>query len=108
MPLDHANGEDIDGIGVGNPVSIEKWASTPFFSMACESAESAFLKAGALAPIEFSGEEILVMEYPRQDRLAIVFAKHIAGIEHFHPFVMRFEPMTIAELKSSGLWNQTH
>ena len=106
MPLNHTDGENIDGLGVGKIVSIDKWADTQFFNLACDYAEAAFRKAGALHPVEFDGVEIMVMEYPGADRLAFVFCKHIAGAEKLFPFVIKLDPPVISELVNSGRWER--
>lgn len=104
MPLDHVNGEDIGRLGRGDVVEISKWADTPMFSLACDAAERAFIKAGGILPIEFESQEVLVMEYPRQDRLAFVFCKHVAGKEQLFPWVVHFKPDALAELRMTGRW----
>jgi len=104
MPLDHVNGEDIGRLGRGSVVEISKWADTPMFDRACDAAERAFTKAGGLLPIEFDGQEILVMEYPSFDRLAFVFCKHIAGQERVFPYVVKFDPPALAALRLTGRW----
>jgi hypothetical protein len=106
MPLDHVNGEHIGKLGVGKVAPLFKWSDTPFFEIACEHAEKAFLKAGALRPISFDTSEILVMEYPMKDRLAFLFCRNIAGTERLYPFIIKLEQEAISDLVNSGRWER--
>lgn len=106
MPLDHVNGEHIGKLGVGKVAPLMKWADTKFYEIACESAEAAFYKAGALLPITFDTSDVLVMEYPAKDRLAFVFCRNIAGQEKLFPFVFTLAPEAISELVNTGRWQR--
>ena len=106
MPLDHANGEYIDGLGVGKIVNPDKWSDTAFFDLACDHAAAAFSKAGAIHPVDFDNAEIMVMEYPVQSRLAFVFCKHIAGSEKLFPFIFKLDPPVVNELVNTGRWER--
>lgn len=103
--LDRANGELIGNLGRQfQIVPLNKWADTPLWSQAVKSAIGAFEKKGALHPISFDEQHVLVQEYPTQGRIAFIFARKIAGQEHFLPVVMKLDERTIAELKMAGRW----
>lgn len=105
MPLDKVKGEQIGGLGhVYRVVPAAKWRMTSLFESAATAAEEAFTRSGALAPITFDEEEVLVQEYPKAAKLAFVFCKRIRGNEHFYPFVFDLPPQMIADLIVTNKW----
>lgn len=106
MPLNHETGEHIEGLGIGSVVPLSKWADTNLFEAAFEDAERAFIKSGAILPIAFDEREILVMEYPHQDRIVFLFCKHIAGTEKLYPAVIKLTPPLVAELVNMNRWTR--
>lgn len=104
--LDKENGEAIGELGVGMIVPVEKWADTTFFELACDRAEESFIKAGALQPIEFREDDILVQEYPGQDAIAFLFHRRVLGKSRYHPCVIKLSPDVIAELVTAGRWQR--
>ena len=79
--------------------------SRPIYEDAVERARSAFLEQGALVPIVFSEDAILVQEYPSEGMVEFIFVRRIAGEEMF----VRIPPYTlppdlIGWLKATDRW----
>jgi hypothetical protein len=105
MPLDHTNGEIIEGLGKEfRVVPNDKWRESKLFETAARTAATAFLKAGALWPVRFDDREILMQEYPADNRLVIVFQKTIRGNETLFPWVWDLPPEMVKELAALGKW----
>lgn len=109
MPLDHENGEVLDGLGRGFRVAKHAdWKHTSLWDTACKDATKVFRAAGALLPIAFSDRDILIQEYPRERKLAFIFARGIARQEMFHVYVFDMPQDLIAELRATGRWSHEH
>lgn len=109
MPLDHAKGEIIGDLGTDYVVApFLRYAGTPLHWDAMRHAVAAFQAAGALLPITFEPDDVLIQEYPRHNKLAFVFQRRIAGKEHLYPFVFDMPPKMVAELKNLGKWGHVH
>lgn len=128
MPLDHERGEpnplglrhrvvssskyrDLDNLRVPYEMMTGKQFKSPvvvsrsIYEDAVERARSAFLEQGALVPIVFSEDAILVQEYPSEGMVEFIFARRIAGEEMF----VRIPPYTlppdlIGWLKATDRW----
>ena len=108
MPLDHANGEVLDGFDGSAHIVIPhaplaemtnllvpymkpgtgkfkrpKEAVRPLFEDAMAVAAERFATAGALLPLTHDESAILCQVYPKDQKLAIIVARQIAGQEHF-------------------------
>src|SRR5574342_753811 len=99
-PLDHANGEVLDGLQASMHIVIEprhlaemtnlvtayqekrKFGSItkhrPIFDDAVAYAIEGFAAAGALRPIRFDEKSVLVQVYPKERKIAVVFQRSIA------------------------------
>ena len=101
------NGEPHDEFGPYRVVPLKKWKDSPLFLIACENAAAAFAKSGALIPVKLDEDGILVQEYTSGLKLEFIFAKRIAGVEHFYRYHWNLNepPQLIAELKTAGLWD---
>lgn len=106
--LNHMLGEPIGKLGIGQVVPVSKWADTTLFDFACERAEQSFVRAGAILPIEFEEQEILVQEYPaaQPPAIAFLFTKKIAGKQKYHPCVINLTPEIVSELVTAGRWQR--
>jgi len=103
--LDKVNGERLDGLG-DNYVIVpwRKWADTNIGEAAITEARRRFQNSGAMLPIIITEDDILVQEYPLTGQLLILVARWIAGKPVFSPWVCKFPPETIAELRVAGRW----
>jgi len=103
--LDKVNGELIEGLGRSFVVvPLRKWADTEMWTEARAKAAAAFGKKGALYPVQISEDDVLVQEYPAQQRLAFLFHRKVAGRSYYMPVVMIFDERTVASLKMAGRW----
>ena len=111
MPLDRVNGEVLDGLMAGAHVIIQprhlaalsnyrceyapkqakfvaasrKKPSRPVFDDAVANAIHAFKAKGALAPVRFGEDDVVVQVYPKDLKLAVIFQRSIAGAVHYAP-----------------------
>jgi len=105
MPLDKTKGEEIEGLGSAYVVApLSKWIDTPLIEMAAQHAAEAYIKAGAMVPISFNEEDILIQEYYRDAKIAVVFQRRVRGEEMLYPYVFDLPHDLIAELVASGRW----
>jgi hypothetical protein len=108
MPLDRQNGEPGD-LGPGFVIAkTAKWTETPFFGQACEMAAKAFGSAGAMRPIRFYQDDVLVQEYPQLNKLEFVFLRDVAGKEMFYRYRFDLPEPLVAELVTAGRWERSH
>lgn len=106
MPLNRVAGEPGD---LGNDFRIRPasaWTDTSLFDVACSAAAEAFNASGALSPIRFSADDVMVQEYPTQDKLEFLFVRRIAGQEHFYRYVFDLPPAMVSDLVNSGRWKR--
>lgn len=108
MPLDRVNGEHLGGLKASGHVVIhprvvanltnyrtqyapkrkfvtasQKKLQRPVFDDAVANAIEAFAAKGALRPIRFDEDDVLVQVYPHDLKLAIVFQRSIAGVVYY-------------------------
>lgn len=126
--LNMQSGETLDGLGpLYRVVPVSKWAeltnltvpytvphpfrtitkTRPLFMDALETAKDAFLKAGAVLPIDIYEDDILVQEYPLTGSVVFVFRRFIGIEERFVPRKYDLPPSAIAWLKATGRWSDT-
>lgn len=106
--LDRVNGEEIGELGRKFTIApLSKWADTPLWAEATKKATAAFIKRGALIPVVFDEQSVLIQEYPTQQRIVFLFARHVAGKPFYLPVVMALAPETISYLQMSGRWPQS-
>lgn len=109
MALDKHKGEVIGSLGPGyRVVPFAKWMDTPLPKIAVERAIKSFMKKGALLPIRFQDDDVLVQEYPQDGRLAFVFQRVVRGRVLHAPIVFKFPPETIADLRLAGRWGASN
>lgn len=107
--FNHHTGEIIQGMPERYVVApSSRWTDSPLFADAAKHAAAAFAQSGALQPIFFSAEDILVQEYPDTCQVCFLFARKIAGKPHFYPFVFDLSPEMVAHLKTVGRWGYNH
>ncbi len=125
MPLDHENGEDIQGFGgpkrvvpaakyqslprltvivreaVGKKFKVEADVERPLWIAALGYAQVGFFKDGAGPHTTF---DVIAQEYPLTGHVVFVFCARIRGEEKLvvAPFVL--SPQQIADLKVAGHW----
>lgn len=110
MPLDRSNGEVLDGLMAGAHVTIPprllanmsnlkteytpkakfitttmKKAVRPVFDDAVANAIKAFADKGALRPIRFNDDDVVVQVYPKDLKVAVIFQRKIAGEVYYAP-----------------------
>lgn len=105
MPFDRENGERLEGYERSLHVVIEprvlaemsnfrtmyetkgkfrkRMNHRPVFDDAVAHAIAAFAEKGALRPIRFNEDDVLVQVYPRELQVAVMFQRMIAGKEYF-------------------------
>lgn len=107
--LNREQGEHLEGLGGGHKVvPADKWKDTPFWAIANVQAAQEMAKAGALLPIVFGEDGVLVQEYEHNSPpcLVFIFCRAIAGEPAYS--IQKFEisqPMMVA-LRDAGLWSQ--
>lgn len=126
----NTRGEDIEGLGPHYRVApVAKWAELtnltvpyqvphpfrtimkdrPIFMDALESAKDAFLKAGAVLPIDIYEDDILVQEYPLSGSVVFIFRRDVGIQEKFVTRKYDLPPSAIAWLKATNRWSDlTH
>jgi hypothetical protein len=105
MALNRILGEKLDGLDSPHTVEpFERWLDTPFMEIAATKAADAFIKSGALRPINFDQGDILIQAYHRVAKLAFIFQRKIAGDEKFYAYTFDLDPNAVAELVQSGRW----
>jgi hypothetical protein len=111
MALNHESGELIGDLGPGyKVVPVRKWMATTFFETAASAAAKAFCGSGSVMPakgMRFDQQQILVQEYPQQNKLAFVFHRKVANRDHFYPYIFEFSPDMVAELVTAGHWDRS-
>lgn len=104
MPL-NPNGEFIPELGDDYVVSSpSKWAASPFLDQAAKHAANVFAGVGALHPIKFMADDVLVQEYHSLGKLLFLFQCRVRGEEHFCHFTYDIPPDTAAQLALIGMW----
>lgn len=102
------SGEVIEGLGHQfRVVPNSKWRESRLFEEAANRAAAAFLKSGALWPITFDEHEVLVQEYPSDNKIVVLFSKKIRGREELYPWVWELPPQAVKELKALGKWDDS-
>jgi hypothetical protein len=128
MPLDRHNGEVLDGLMAGAHVVIEarhlaslsnyhteyqgkhkfiaastKKPTRPVFDDAVANAIAAFADKGALHPVRFNEDDVVVQVYPKDLKVAVIFQRAIAGEVHYAPSYYDLpKPVLDALLEASG------
>ena len=102
MPLNLSEGEHLDGLGRGKPVSPNKWAR--FVDAAAEAARHHFENAGARKDLQFDPGQILVQEFWLTGKVVITFCVPISGADHFYNYTLDLSRDAIAELALCGQW----
>ena len=134
MPLDRENGEVLDGLMAGGHIAIAarhlaglsnyraeytrkakfmaataKKATRPVFEDAVDNAIKAFAAKGALHPIRFDEDDVLVQVYPKDRKLAVIFQRAIAGEVHYAPSYYDLpKPVLDALLEAAGKHYREH
>ena len=110
MPLDRDNGEHLAGLNASGHVVIEprllaqltnyrteyapakkfitanmQKPTRAVFDDAVANAIEAFAAKGALRPIRFDEDDVVVQVYPRDLKVAVIFQRSIAGTVHYAP-----------------------
>lgn len=121
-------GETLEGLGDRyRVVDVAKWAELtrltvpyqtphpfrtiiiqrPIFMDALEHAKDAFLKAGAVLPIDIYEDQILAQEYPELPAVAFVFKRRIG--QEWKYVIRKYDlsPSSVAWLKATGRWSDT-
>jgi len=107
MPL-NPKGELIDGLGQQfRVVPNAKWRETRLFEEAAKRAAAAFLKSGALWPIVFEDDDVLIQEYPAERRICVLFIRKIKGKDNLYPWVWELPDQAVKELKALGKWDDS-
>lgn len=128
MPLDHVNGERLDGMDlIYRVVPVGKYKELPGLTTLVEEttgkkfkrkvvkqypiwqaaenyARMAFSKAGYHGPLQV---DCLAQEYPRVSHVAFVFCAKIFGVEQYVVAPFELTPEQIAEMKTIGQWEET-
>ena len=120
MPLDRTNGEVLDGLpasmhivvaarelanlsNVLTPYTVKSKFRTiqkvrPVFDDAVAHALEAFKAAGALSPVRFDEDSVLVQVYPKDRKVAVIFQRTIAGKDHYLTRIYDLPPPVIESL----------
>lgn len=102
-------GERIQGLGEDFVVvPTSRWTDTVLFQEAYDNAVKSFEQSGALIPIRIEDTEIMVQEYPKDNKLLFLFYRQIRGRDHYYPFVFNLPPPMVAELRTIGRWGPMH
>lgn len=107
MPINTNAGEFFPELG-GAPyvvVPVTKWADTPMLDTAAKHAADKFVEAGALRPIKFMPDDVVVQEYHSIGKIIFLFQKMIAGKEWFVPYEFSITPDVARQLAVIGMWS---
>lgn len=105
MALDKIKGEVLEGLGHKYEIAPNyKWRESQLFEEAAMAAAEAFMNSGALWPITFDEEEVLIQEYRESNQIAIIFSKNVRGTEQLYPFVWDLPADMVRELRAIGKW----
>ena len=131
MPLDRSNGEVLDGLKASTHVTIPprllaelsnyrteyqpkarpgkfisasaKKLSRSVFDDAVAKAIDAFAAKGAMRPIRFDEDDVLVQVYPGDMKVAVIFQRAIAGVVHYAPLYYELpKPILDSLLSAAG------
>jgi len=128
MPLDRENGEVLNGLKASVHVAIpsrllaaltryrceyqgkrkfyaasQKKPTRPVFDDAVANAIEAFAAKGALRPIRFNDEDVVVQVYPKDLKVAVIFQRSIAGTVYYAPSYYDLpKPVLDALLEAAG------
>jgi hypothetical protein len=110
MPLNREFGEEIEGMPADFVVSdISEWQQyDQLIKDAAKHAADVYVEAGAIMPVVFSADDILVQEYHSTGQVAFLFQRVVNGIEMFVPYVYDLPDDFIAELRTVGRWRTTY
>jgi len=86
-------------------VPTEKWMDTELGAQVWFLAQSSFGQAGAILPVHFNDDEILVQEYPDHPGIIFFFCKRVAGRERYFSVPIAFQAETLGDLKTAGKWD---
>jgi hypothetical protein len=121
MPLDPIRGETFDGLNTGPHLTIPprlladlsnlqteytlksrfisksaKKRTRPVFDDAVANAIEAFADKGALRPIRFDADDVVVQVYPHDFKVAVIFQRSIAGTVHYSTSFYDLPPAALA------------
>jgi hypothetical protein len=130
MPLDRENGERFENLKAGMHVVIEprilanmtgykseytpkrnfmtadrakEKIELPVFDVAVKQAIDAFKEEGALFPVRFDEDDVLVQVYPKDMKLAVSFQRRIAGkVRYSNSFFDLPKPVLDQLLEAAG------
>ena len=131
MSLDRANGEVLDGLPASMYVRVEarelanltnvkteckikkkfgfRTAQRPIFDDAVAFAIEGFASAGALRPIRFDEDDVLVQVYPKDMKVAVIFQRRVAGEDWYVSRVYDLpKPVIESLLEKSGKAPREH
>lgn len=86
-------------------VKTLKWSGSPFMETACQHAAGIFKASGALSPVRFFEDEILIQEYPVSRRLLFLFCKRVNGNDLYTHYVFDLSPAVIEQFRVSNMWD---
>lgn len=105
MPLDKENGEHIEGLGPHDAIApVHKWYEAGLVQDAANQAADAFAAAGALLPVTFREDDILIQEYHHQQTVVILFQKRVNGRELYYHYTYELPSAVVADLALTGKW----
>lgn len=126
MPLDHVNGERVEGMDliyrvvpiekyqqlpglttlvektIGNAFKTKKKECLPIWKAATEYAQVAFKNSGA--PSGMLNYDVIAQEYPRVGQVCFVYCAKVFGRELYVPAPFQLTDEQIAEMKVIGEW----
>lgn len=103
--FNRTKGERVGDLGDNYYVAeIEHWIMTPVFEAAIKNGVKQMLNRGAIMPVQFDIEDILIQVYPEDKKVAFVFARKINKVPYLAPCAFDLSDEIIAHLKQVGAW----
>lgn len=72
---------------------------------AAQHAADKFVEVGALRPIKFMEDDVVVQEFHTIGKLVFTFQKKIRGAEYYVPYEFQITPDVASQLAVIGMWS---
>jgi len=109
MPLDKDRGELIDELGPHDAIApIHKWFEAGLVQDAALQAAEAYAQAGAILPVTFREDDILIQEYHEQRKVVFLFQRMVGGQELYYQYTYDLPSTVVADLALTGKWPSLH
>lgn len=109
MPLDREHGEMIDDLGPHDAIApLSKWYDCGLVQDAAQQAADVYAQAGAMIPVVFAEDDILIQEYHQQQKVVVLFQRKVRGEELYYQYTYDLPNDLVADLALTGKWPSLH